>query len=756
MEELSLHRRLCQYSTLLSAWKIVKAKGSAGGIDGMSIDEVEKQVEQILTDIQEELRNQRWMPFPYFRLLIPKKNNENRKLGLLSIKDKIVQQSLKSLIEARFERLFVKNSYGYRPSKGHTKAVRYALHCYKNRNFRYVLRLDIDNFFDNVDHTILNKRLCAVIPDTEIVRLIMLSMKMGCVDKHSRWEDVDKGLPQGGVLSPLLANLYLHSFDQFVLSKEVEYVRYADDFLIFCKTKDDADTLLNSAQSFLNDRLHLTLNTPSITDISDSIEFLGIQISRSGLSLSETKENSLKEKISQLSWENNHFSDKGIRSIQGIKQYYAILLPNDYLEILDNLIIAQLRKIIDEQWQAISSKTELNVALKQIELFYLPNIKQIAKLRAELVQQYVALKLETRRALDEKRNAEIIKKRKKEYRKKENEATELIACSFGTFIGINRSGITVKSYGKQIAMPPTANLQHVVMIGKGITISSNVIEYCMARNIPIDYFSNSGKHVGSILSASFLDNTLWQTQSLMNDEKRCTLATKIISAKMRNQQNLIKYFHKYHKGTSDGLCSRHDSVMPRIKSLIRKVSTYKLTQGIDYRTDIMACEAECAQLYWSYVEELLKDDQVGFVKREHQGATDLVNAMLNFGYAILYSRVWQAVLLNKLNPYDGVLHAKQSCKPTFVFDIVELFRSQAVERVVFSIIQKSEPIHIEKGLLDAKGVALLTRNITERLNRYEHYRGKECRLCDVIKSQVRNIADFIGSDSTYKPYIAKW
>jgi group II intron reverse transcriptase/maturase len=170
------------------------------------------------------------MPLPYLRITIPKKNNERRKLGLLSIKDKIVQQALKSLIEYRFEKIFVKNSYGYRPSKGHTKAVRYALHCFKNKLFQCVLRLDIDNYFDNVDHEILNKRLCALIPDAEIDRLIMLSMKMGCVDNHSRWENVTKGLPQGGVLSPLLANLYLHSFDQFVLSKDVEYVRYADDF----------------------------------------------------------------------------------------------------------------------------------------------------------------------------------------------------------------------------------------------------------------------------------------------------------------------------------------------------------------------------------------------------------------------------------------------------------------------------------------------------------------------------------------------
>jgi CRISPR/Cas system-associated endonuclease Cas1 len=103
-----------------------------------------------------------------------------------------------------------------------------------------------------------------------------------------------------------------------------------------------------------------------------------------------------------------------------------------------------------------------------------------------------------------------------------------------------------------------------------------------------------------------------------------------------------------------------------------------------------------------------------------------------------------------------VLHARQPHKPSFVFDVVELFRTQAVDRVVISLIQKGEPLSIEKGLLDSKSVTLLSQNLTERMNRYEQYRGKEYRLCDIIKIQVKAIANFIELNSTFKPYIAKW
>lgn len=130
--------------------------------------------------------------------------------------------------------------------------------------------------------------------------------------------------------------------------------------------------------------------------------------------------------------------------------------------------------------------------------------------------------------------------------------------------------------------------------------------------------------------------------------------------------------------------------------------------------------------------------------------------MLNYGYAILYARVWQTILYRKLNPSESVLHVKQAGKPTFVYDVVEIFRAQTVDRTVVTLIQKKEPLLIHKGLLDEPTRKLLVANILERLNRYEKYRSKECRLNDIISLQIKEIAEFIEWGSTYKPYIAKW
>ena len=253
-----------------------------------------------------------------------------------------------------------------------------------------------------------------------------------------------------------------------------------------------------------------------------------------------------------------------------------------------------------------------------------------------------------------------------------------------------------------------------------------------------------------------METTLWQKQAAMTDEDRMNLAKRIIEGKLRNQLNLIKYYHKYHKNRFDVLTTCYNELEPKFKTMVERATDYSWDGQTDYRSDLMGIEAAGAQLYWEYIRSLVADDEIGFLRREQQGATDLMNCMLNYGYAILYSRVWQALLAHKLNPSDSLIHVRQPGKPTFVYDVIELFRAQSVDRVVISLIQKHEPLLVEKGILSGDTIRLLSKHVVERLNRYENYRGKECRLCDIIRQQVKEIAEYITEGKRYRPYIAKW
>lgn len=751
----SLYATLCREETLYEAWKAVKGKNSAGGIDGITLSCFEDNLAKHISELADELKAGTWAPEPYFSIEIPKKKNEVRKLGLLSVKDKIVQYAIKTLIEPLFENLFVDNSYGYRPGKGHTKAVRRTLNECKKKKNKWALRLDIDNYFDSINHHLLAARLHAFIPDEEIVRLIMLSVQMGVVNKKLKWSDTVDGVPQGAILSPLLSNFYLHPFDKFVLTLCRSYIRYADDFCLLCESHEQAKVLLKQLSVYLQTHLGLALNPPMVTELHKGVEFLGILISKEGLNLSPRKEADLKERIESLSITQKGFPPAGIRSWNGVKNYYGILLPQNALIRLDDLLYDRMKRMISGSYRQIANRAVLKRIVSEID--YLSNEYQLHKKR--VIQDYVDLydlhKGAEKEQKAKEQNKKIIEQRKAEYRKREGEGSELLINTHGCFIGLSGRGITVKQQGKIIAQRPTGALSHITISCKGVSLSSNLIDYCMANKISIDFFNSSGVHTGSILSNKYIESTLWNKQAQCGIEKRLHLAAAIIEAKLRNQFNLVKYFHKYHKHCYDTLSGKYEELAlfnTQFKVFLKDNSV----KDEKYLTLLVGHESQGAVKYWAYIRELLSDDEVGFVKRERKGATDLVNCMLNYGYAILYARVWQALLGAKLNPFDSIIHVRQSGKPTFVYDVVEMFRSQVVDRVVVTLIQKGKALKVEKGLLDDNTRKLLAKSVLERLNRYEKYRGEEITMKQIIRSQAKEIAEWIDSEKHYKPYIAKW
>ena len=218
---------------------------------------------------------------------------------------------------------------------------------------------------------------------------------------------------------------------------------------------------------------------------------------------------------------------------------------------------------------------------------------------------------------------------------------------------------------------------------------------------------------------------------------------------------MIKYFHKYHKRCYEELNEKYQD-LESFNLHLKEFFKHANYNDSEFLPLLVGNESQGAIKYWAYIRELFRDDEVGFIKRERKGATDLVNCMLNYGYAILYTRVWQALLGAKLNPFDSIIHVRQSGKPTFVYDVVEMFRSQVVDRVVISLIQKGKNLKIEKGLLDNETRRLLAKSILERLNRYEKYRGEEITMEEIIRRQAKEIAAWIEIGKNYKPYISKW
>lgn len=750
---------LCQIPRLHLAWNTVKTKGSVGGIDGISIGDFEKDKRKQILQLAAELKAGTWKPQPYLEIDVVKTKSpdEIRKLGMTAIRDKIVQHAIKSVIEPRYERLFYGNSYGYRPGKGATKAIKRVLWECGNKKMNYVLRLDIDNFFDSIDHEILRSRLIATGTDAEIVRLIMLCLQMGKVRHDSReWVDATLGTPQGAVLSPILSNLYLHSFDQFAISQGVPYIRYADDFLYLTETKERAEEILSKTEKHLKEKLKLALNQPtSIGSLGDGFDFLGITIRDKTAMITEKKRADLFERISALDFGIDGFSYRSSKAWDGISNYYAQLLPQSDLEQFDAKLVEHLKTVIKEKGKEFGSKSNVQFALSTFSFLSQTYRTQKKAYVTELMAEYVSLKLKDKQTADEKKNRKLIQERKKEYRKLEAATSGLLVNKPGMFIGLTSRGVTISQKGKVVAQHHPDNLSQIVITGQGVSMSSNIISFCLTRKIPIDFFDCQGTHLGSVINSKYIQNTLWSKQAGADPQLRNTIALGIIEGKIKNQHALLKYFNKYHK-------SHYPQLQPKMEMMEKVVEEFKTWRkeakptDEEFITKLLGHEAQVAIRYWDYIRQLFTDDQVGFEHREHQGAKDLVNSMLNYGYAILYVRVWQALLAAHLNPFDSLIHAHREGKPTLVYDMVEIFRSQVVDRVVISLIQKGQDLEVRNGLLTDNTRQLLVKSVMERLARYEKYQGQEMKMEQIILSQAKLLAKAFDESEKFKPYVAKW
>ncbi len=765
MKHPSLFERLCGELTLLEAWKMVKAKNTAGGIDGFSVRQYDEDIGNHLAEIITELRAGKWEPYPYLRVEIPKSNNEKRRLGLLSVKDKIVQQAILNLIHPRLDCLFLNNSYGYRPGKGPVKAVNRTRDFMLTIRDGWVLRLDVDNFFDTVNHEILFGRLAHYINDEEMCRLVHLCVTMGNVSRNDKWLDNKAGLPQGALLSPLLGLMRKKflirvvtapSYDCRFPDEDTRYVRYADDFVLFATNEDEARMWAGQIATFLQSRLQLALNQPyHIAPCSEGFEFLGIRIKDTGYSLSDKKLHDLTQRIGAFGFDANGVLDaSSIKSYSGIKNYYGRLLPQALLKQFDDLLVQRLKQLVAEHHDAIANKSVLEASVGTIDFMSDECILNKKELCRSVVEAYLKASANGSAISPAEQNRRIVTKRKVEFHRREAEGAELILNTPGTFLSVAGGSVLVKKQNAVLSKHPLSALRHITVLTRGVSLSSNMVDVCVEHKIPIDFFDGSGKHKASVLAPKYMEATLWGKQAAMADVMRFELGRRILVGKVRNQLNLVKYYDKYHSRDDHALAQTAANTIALLDQWLEQL------KGIDfvdnYREALMAVEAQSASVYWQYIRTLVADDGVGFEQRVRQGATDLFNAMLNYGYALLYARVWQALLAAKLNPYHSVIHVRQQGKPTLVFDVVELFRAQAVDRVVVSMVQKHLPLHITQGKLSADTRAMLAKNIIERFNRYEKYRGEEMLFSQIIHRQASELARTVESGATFKPYIGKW
>ena len=272
----SLYGQLLRDRVLMNAWKKVKANRGSGGIDGVTIEEYTKNEQENILKLLEKLKTKEYKPTPVRRVYIPKKDGKKRPLGIPTLEDRIVQQALTDILMPKYEKLVFHNwSMGYRPGRGVESALQVIIKNIElGRNWIY--DCDIKGFFDNIPHKKLMKVLNKVIADGTVLDLIWSWLKCGYME-DGKYYNTKTGQVQGGVISPLLANIYLNELDWELHKAKIYFVRYADDFLLFCETEEEVTRAGNIAKSVIESLgLEVAMNKTKVVDFkNDDFDFLG-------------------------------------------------------------------------------------------------------------------------------------------------------------------------------------------------------------------------------------------------------------------------------------------------------------------------------------------------------------------------------------------------------------------------------------------------------------------------------------------------
>lgn len=348
----SLMDKVYALPNLEASWKRVKRNKGAAGVDRQSVEQFAMQAESSLKWLHKELREGSYEPQSVKRQWIPKPGtNQRRPLGIPAVRDRVVQGAVRNVLEPIFEKKFVEHSYGFRPKRSCKDALRRVEELLR-RGYLHIVDADITSYFDTIDRTILMDAIKEEVVDGRVLGLIEKFLDQSVLDGTREWEP-ETGTPQGAVISPLFANIYLHPVDMAMQRAGLEMVRYADDLVILCKDEEDARealTLLRAEMTKLKLQLH-----PEKTRVVDLLnskgfEFLGYHFSKHGKKPRKKSLKKFKDKVRELTPRSHGSSMEEIiskmsESIRGWFQYFKHSHKTTFVK-LDEWIRRRLRAIL--------------------------------------------------------------------------------------------------------------------------------------------------------------------------------------------------------------------------------------------------------------------------------------------------------------------------------------------------------------------------------------------------------------------------
>ena len=356
MKHKNVLERVYNPGRLRMAWQQVRKNAGAAGIDKMTVEAFELHEDELLKLIHDKLKTGTYRFKPARRALIPKEgSSKKRKLGIPVVMDRIVSQSMNLVFEGIFDLAFTESNFGFRRGRSQHRAIKH-VQAIVLEGYEWCASIDLKNFFDEIPHGLILKLIRRKIADERLVTLVARALKAGVI-VEGKMEKTTKGCPQGSPVSPMLSNIVLNELDQELERRGHQYCRWADDFLILLKSERAAKRVMDGIVKYLEEELNLPVNKEKsgVLEIKNA-PFLGFQILRGKIRVSNKSRIKFKDKIRELTRRNNPLSmhqniEELNKYLQGWVAYFGIQQFKKLFGDLDGWIRSRLRSMQLKKWK---------------------------------------------------------------------------------------------------------------------------------------------------------------------------------------------------------------------------------------------------------------------------------------------------------------------------------------------------------------------------------------------------------------------
>ena len=625
-------QHICQIAALRGAWECVEASDGCAGIDGVSLARFEEDLETELARLSLEISDGIYQPLPVVRFLVPKRSGGQRTLYVYAVRDRVAQRAVVNLLAPRFDAEFEHVSFAYRRGRSVKQALA-EVERWREAGYRWVVDADISAYFDSVEHPLLLERVRAMVADERIVRLIEMWIAPLVYDDQQAktgapMARMTKGLPQGAPIAPMLANLFLDKFDEQMIDAGYKLVRFADDFLLLCKTQPQAESALELTRQTL-DGLQLAINEAKtrITDFNAGFEFLGATFVRSLCLIPEPG--------------SRDDDDDQPRDVK-----FPPPLGKAELEAaVQQAIGAEInRELATEESATLNPQS----AIEESAIGLPP--PQLFTLRTIYLQEH------------------------------------------GAVLRCEDDHLRVCKDDDELLSVPAFKVDQIILLGNS-HITTPAMKFCLKNDIPIILLSGRGEFFGTVESTSN-DNVLLQQQQfarLADESFVLETARQIVAGKIANCRALLQ--RRLRSGAAGGTAAKSgaeakaatDEALAKAIAKLDEIKT-RLAQA-EAVDEARGYEGAAAAAYYAGYATCFQSP-IEFKNRNRRPPLDPVNALLSFGYTLLFYNIYAFALGRGLSPYVGSLHSLRQGHPALCSDLIEEFRAPVVDALVTTLFNK--------------------------------------------------------------------